>query len=471
MKITTTLYCLLGLLAANSLTTVAYAQSAEATPNIVLIVADDLGWSDLGCYGNPYFESPRLDQLAQRGVRFDNAYAACQVCSPTRASILTGRYPARVRLTNYLYGTKTVEASPVLPAPFVRRLPPEEVTIAEELKEDGYVTGIVGKWHLGSNPDPAASVPDPVQQGFDVAHSFDYGLMRVAGQFEWVRNRDSTQTYTLPNLTEEITQNTIDFISQYRDTTFFLMMTHYAVHLPLQGDSVLVEKYLNKENPRPDDYYYVYGAMIDQMDQSVGRVVDALEANGLMDNTVIVFVSDNGGLAIAEAGPRPTVNNPLRAGKGTIYEGGIRVPMIAYWKDHFAGGLVNSSVVSTVDLYPTLLELVRGTSRVAHTIDGQPRLATFRTTQTIPRGATYWHYPHFSNQGGNPSAAVRLGDYKLIRSLENGSTELYNLREDLSEQNDLSDQLPQRVSQLNDSLEHWFYATQANMPVVKTQTP
>ena len=471
MKIIIILFFLFGPISTTYLSAVAYAERTDSipSPNIVLIVADDLGWSDLGCYGNPYFESPNLDRLAKQGVRFDNAYAACQVCSPTRASILTGRYPARIGLTNYLYGTKTVEDSPVLPAPFVRRLPPEEITIAEELKEDGYTTGLVGKWHLGSNP--TSSVPDPKLQGFDVANSFEYGLMRVAGQYEWVKAKDSTQTYTLPNLTEEITQNAINFIRQNQDTAFFLMVTHYAVHLPLQGDSVLIKKYQNKNNPRPNDYYHVYGAMIDQMDQSVGRIVDALESNRLMNSTVVIFVSDNGGLAIAEAGPRPTVNDPLRAGKGTMYEGGIRVPMITYWKDHFEGGFINSSVVSTVDLYPTLLELVRGTSRVTHTIDGQTRLATFRTAQTMPRGATYWHYPHFSNQGGYPRAAVRLGDYKLIRSLENGDMELYNLREDIGEENDVSDQLPQKVAQLNDSLEHWFYETQANMPIPSAKRP
>ena len=439
------------------------------SPNVVLIVADDLGWGDLGCYGNPFFESPNLDRLARQGVRFDQAYAACHVCSPTRASILTGRYPARIRLTNYLYGTKTVEKSPVLPAPFVRRLPPEEITIAEELKKDGYVTGLVGKWHLGT--DPASSVPDPEQQGFDVVRSYDYGLMRIAGQFQWVKARDSTQTYALPDLTEEITRNAVDFISQNRDTAFFLMVTHYAVHLPLQGDSALVGKYQTKRNPRPNDYYPVYGAMIEQMDQSVGRVIEALESNGLADNTVIIFVSDNGGLAVAEAGPRPTVNTPLRAGKGTMYEGGIRVPMISYWKGHYEGGRTNASVVSTVDLYPTLLELVRGSSQVPHPIDGQSRLSAFGSDRTVPRGAAYWHYPHFSNQGGVPRAAVRLGDYKLIRSLEDGSTELYNLQEDIGETNDLSDQHPRRVRQLNDSLEQWFYDTQANMPIPAARQP
>ena len=438
-----------------------------ASPNIVLIVADDLGWGDLGCYGNPYFESPYLDALARRGVRFSQAYAACHVCSPTRASLLTGRYPARIGLTNYLYGTKAVDDSPVLPAPFVDRLPREEVTIAEELKQDGYKTALIGKWHLGENTSFGES--DPKYHGFDVTEGFDYELLPVADSYQWFKIGDTTQSYQLPHLTEEITQNAVNFITQNKDTAFFLMVAHFAVHLPLQGDSALVEKYRRKDNPRPDDFHSVYGAMIEQMDQSVGKIVASLEANGLMDNTLIVFVSDNGGLAVGEAGDKPTVNDPLRAGKGTIYEGGIRVPMISYWPGHVEGGLVNSSILSTVDLYPTLLQLVRDTVAVAHPIDGKNRLAAFYSSETLTRDAIYWHYPHFSNQGGRPRAAVRSGDYKLIQSLEDGSVALYNIREDIAEQNEISEQLPQKTQQLSDSLRNWFYQVDANMPILKTQ--
>lgn len=446
------------------------AQSASASdeplPNIVVIVADDLGWSDLGCYGNPFFESPHLDTLAQRGVRFDQAYAACHVCSPTRASLLTGRYPARIGLTNYLYGTKTVDDSPVLPAPFADRLPLEEVTIAEALKKDAYKTALIGKWHLGENTSFGES--DPRFHGFDVTEGFDYGLLPRADSYQWFKIGDTTQAYELPHLTEEITRNSVDFIAQNKDTTFFLMVTHFAVHLPLQGEPTLVEKYRRKENPRPNDFHPVYGAMIEQLDQSVGRIVKAIEDNELLNNTLIIFVSDNGGLAISEAGDKPTVNDPLRAGKGTIYEGGIRVPLIAYWKGRFEGGFVNSSVLSTVDLYPTLLDLVRSSDQTSHPIDGVSRLAAFSTPEQLSRSAIYWHYPHFSNQGGRPRAAVRSGDFKLIRSLEDGTTELYNLQEDVAERNDISEQFPQKAQHLNDSLEAWFYQTGAAMPILKT---
>ncbi|MEO0330387.1 MAG: sulfatase [Bacteroidota bacterium] len=437
------------------------------SPNIVLIVADDLGWSDLGCYGNTYFESPYLDSLAQLGVRFTQAYSAGHVCSPTRASLLTGRYPARIGLTNYLYGTKTVDDSPVLPAPFEDRLPLEEITLAEELKQDGYQTALMGKWHLGENTSFGES--DPQFHGFDMTVGFDYELLPVGDSYEWFKIGDTTQAYQLPHLTEEITRNSVDFITQYRDTTFFLMVTHYAVHLPLQGDSALVAKYQAKENPRPDDFHPVYGAMIEQMDQSVGAIVNSLKTNRLMDNTLVIFVSDNGGLAVGEAGAKPTVNDPLRAGKGTMFEGGIRVPMIAHWPGHIEGGLVNTSVLSTVDLYPTLHTLVSSTDQIAHTIDGVNRLSAFTSPIQVDRSALYWHYPHFSNQGGRPRAAVRVGDFKLIRSLEDSTTELYNVVDDLAEQHELSEQLPQKVQQLNDSLENWFHEVNATMPIPRTE--
>ena len=436
----------------------------QLAPNIVVIVADDLGWSDLGCYGNTYFESPHLDTLAQQGVRFEQAYAACHVCSPTRASLLTGRYPARIGLTNYLYGTKTVEDSPVRPAPFVDRLPLEETTIAEELKKDAYKTALIGKWHLGENTSFGES--DPRFHGYDVTEGFDYELL-PAKDYQWFKIGDTTQAYRLPHLTDEITRNSVDFIAENKDTTFFLMVAHFAVHLPLQGEPSLVEKYQRKPNPRPGEFHPTYGAMIEQMDQSVGSILEALKTNDLMDNTLVIFLSDNGGLAVGEAGAQPTVNDPLRSGKGTMYEGGIRVPMIAYWKGHLEGGMINSSLFSTVDLYPTLLQLVRESDEVDHPIDGVSRLAALGASEYQPRPALYWHYPHFSNQGGRPRAAVRLEDFKLIKSLEDSTVELYNVQQDRAEQHEVSAQYPQKSQQLNDSLEAWFHRVNATMPVPK----
>ncbi|PKA99621.1 arylsulfatase A-like enzyme [Flavobacteriaceae bacterium MAR_2009_75] len=434
-------------------------------PNIVIIVADDLGWSDLGSYGNPYFESPHLDALAKKGMRFTNAYSGSHVCSPTRASFLTGRSPARVGLTNYLFGTKKVEDSPVLPAEYVNHLPLKEITIAEELKKDGYKTALIGKWHLGENTTFGMS--DPKFQGFDVTEGFDYELLPVEDTYKWYKIGDTTNAFELPYLTDEITQNSIKFIEQHKDTTFFMTVAHFAVHLPLQGKDSLVTKYQEKENPRPDDYHPTYAAMIEQMDASVGTILQSLEDNDLMDNTLVVFVSDNGGLAVGEAGDKPTVNDPLRAGKGTMYEGGIRVPMMAYWKDHFDGGFLNHSTISTMDIFPTLLKLVRGNESVDQTIDGENKLAAFSSEKLLPRKSLYFHYPHFSNQGGRPKAAVRMGDMKLILSLEDETTELYNLKNDMGEKEDVSTKFPKITSRMKDSITRWLKDTNAPMPIKK----
>ncbi|MEM7484579.1 MAG: sulfatase [Bacteroidota bacterium] len=440
-------------------------KNLDKNPNIVLIVADDLGWSDLGAYGNTYFESPNLDKLARNGMRFDNAYAGSHVCSPTRASLLTGRYPARVGLTNYLYGTKTVADSPIYPADYRNHLPLDEITIAEELKKDGYKTALIGKWHLGENTTFGKS--DPKFQGFDVTEGFDYELLPVNETYKWYKIGNSTEAYELPHITDEITQNSIKFIEQNKDTTFFMTVAHFAVHLPLQGDSTLIAKYEVKENPRPGDFNAVYGAMIEQMDESVGQIVTSLEDNGLMDNTLIIFVSDNGGLAVGEAGSKPTVNDPLRAGKGTMYEGGLRVPMIAYWKGNWEGGYVNSSVVSTIDIFPTLLKLVREDNDMAQIIDGESKLKAFSSEEALIRESLYFHYPHFSNQGGRPKAALRRGDMKLILSLEDETTELYDLKNDLGEKNNLNTMFPEVASKMKDSIIKWLDSTNAPMPITK----
>ncbi|QLE02188.1 sulfatase [Galbibacter sp. BG1] len=443
------------------------AQLSEKTkqPNIVLIIADDLGWSDLGCYGNTYFETPHLDSLAQAGVRFTNTYAACHVCSPTRASILTGRYPARVGLTNYLYGTKTVEASPVLPADFKDRLPLEEITIAEELKKRNYKTALIGKWHLGENTSFGES--DPKFHGFDVTEGFDYELNQVDDTYKWFKIGDATKAYELPHLTDEITHNAQKFIEKNRDTTFFLTVAHFAVHMPLQGKDSLIEKYRNKKNPRPKDFSPIYGAMLDQLDSSVGAIMASLSENNLLDNTLVVFVSDNGGLSVSEGGIKPTDNAPLRAGKGTIYEGGLRVPMIASWPGKIPPQTVDSSIISTIDLYPSFLSLADDSLQIDHKIDGINVMDAFYGKPLEREGAIYWHYPHFSNQGGKPNAAIRKGDYKLILSLEDGSVALYNLTKDIGETTNLAEEMPELTQELKDSILVWQKEVNANMPKPK----
>lgn len=434
-------------------------------PNIVVIIVDDLGWADLGVYGNTYFESPHLDKLAKKGMRFTRAYAGSHVCSPTRASLFTGRNPARVGLTNYLYGTKEDENSSVMSATYMDHLPLKEITIAEELKKDGYKTGLIGKWHLGENTTFGMS--DPIFQGFDVTEGFDYELLPVDKTYKWYKIGNQENAYELPYLTDEITKNSIKFIEENKDSTFFLTVAHFAVHLPLQGEALLVDKYTNKINPRPEDYHPVYGAMIEQMDQSVGKIIQSLEDNELMENTIVIFVSDNGGLAVGEAGDKPTVNTPLRAGKGTMYEGGIRVPMIAFWKNKFDGGYINESTISTTDIFPTLLNIVRGTDEVSQVIDGENRLEAFQTRDKIERKALYFHYPHFSNQGGRPTAAIIEENFKLIKSLETGETELFDLHKDQEESTDLSKVMPELSRRLSEKIDTWQQNVNAPMPRTK----
>lgn len=434
-------------------------------PNVVLIIADDLGWADLGCYGNSYFESPALDGLASKGVRFSNFYSASHVCSPTRASILTGRYPARIGLTNYLYGTKTVAESKVLPAPYNDHLPLDEITIAEELKKDGYKTGLLGKWHLGENTTFGES--DPGFQGFDVTEGFDYELLPDDGTYKWYKIDDKSKSFELPQLTQEITDNSIKFIERNKDTTFFMTVSHFAVHLPLQADTVLISKYEQKNNPRPGDFNPIYAAMIEEMDYSVGRILNSLEENRVLENTIILFISDNGGLAVGEAGLKPTVNDPLRKGKGTIYDGGIRVPMIAYWKNHWEGGRTNDSRISTIDIFPTILQVVRGNHKVSQLVDGKERTAAFSTDTLLKRESLYWHYPHFSNQGGTPKSAMIKDNMKLILSLEDYSMELYDINTDISEANDLSKERADLANIMKDSIRKWLLDTNAPMPIKK----
>ncbi|WP_051211041.1 sulfatase [Runella zeae] len=435
-----------------------------ATPNILLIVADDMGYTDLGCYGNAYFETPHLDKLATEGVRFTNAYATCPVCSPSRASFLTGRYPARIGLTNFIKGLKTDPQSPVLPADYIDHLPLSEHTIAEMLKESGYQTALIGKWHLGENTQPEKSHPQ--RQGFDIVQDFDYGLLPRDNSYDWFKVGDTLNALKLPQLNAKITQHTLDFLRQRQhEKPFFLMMTHYAVHLPLQASPKLVEKYRRKPNPKPDEYNPIYAAMMEEMDASIGVVLAELDKQNLRENTLIIFVSDNGGLVVDEAGDKqPTTCYPLRNGKGTLYEGGVRVACLMSWRGKITPLSVSDAIISGVDLYPTLLEMVQG--KKESILDGSSFGAVFtqKVNKTVSNRPIFWHYPHFSNQGGRPSAAVRQGDYKLIVSLENGATELYNLKNDIGEKNNLATIEPDKTAALKLLLSNWQKQVKANMP-------
>ncbi|NMM48364.1 sulfatase [Marinigracilibium pacificum] len=442
-------------------------KKTQKKPNIVLIVADDLGYMDLGSYGNTYFESPNLDRLSDKGIRFTNTYSASHVCSPTRSSFLTGRYPARTGVTNYIYGTKTVESSPVLPAKSADRLPLEEITIAEELKKQNYVTGLMGKWHLGENTSFGES--DPEFQGFDHTIGFDFELLPVNGGYEWYKIGDTSKIYKLPEITQSITKNSVEFIEQHKDTSFFLMVSHFAVHLPLQGDSTEIEYFKNKTNPKPDEYNPVYASMIKQLDTSVGDIMKSLKANNLLENTIVIFISDNGGLAMGEAGSQPTTNAPYRSGKGTMYEGGIKIPMIAFWKNHTETGVINNSIISTVDIFPTLLSFANAEASNEKVIDGENMKYAFLSDTLINRDDIYFHYPHFSNQGGRPASAIRNSRYKLIEFLEDGKLELYDIIEDPYETTNIASNQKEITTALHEKLLDWRENVNANMPIRKDE--
>ncbi len=422
--------------------------AAPQKPNIVFILIDDMGYRDVGCYGSRFYQTPNIDRLAEQGMRFTDAYAACPVCSPTRLSILTGRYPARVGLTNYLVGLRWPDNAPLLPLRnWKTEMPPEEVTLAEALKPAGYVSACIGKWHLNSRESGERSkLTSPEAQGFDFV---------VA---------------TAPNQTDKqasgFTDKAIEFIRANRDRPFFLYLSHHSVHIPLEARPELIEKYQKRVRPDDPQNNPTYAGMVESVDESTGRIMAVLDELGLASNTIFIFFSDNGGLSVREGPNTPATSNlPLRAGKGYLYEGGIREPLIIRWPGVVAPASTCSVPISSVDFYPTFLEMVGLAPQPGQVVDGQSILPLLKQSGTLQREALFWHYPHYSNQGGLPSGAIRMGDYKLIEFYEDGRLELYNLREDIGEQRNLADSMPDKARAMRQRLEAWRKAVGAQMPV------
>ncbi len=427
-------------------------------PNIILLLLDDLGWRDFGCYGNSFHETPNLDRLAAEGVRFTSAYAACPVCSPTRASIMTGKYPARLHLTDWIPGRKQWPTAKLLTPEFEQQLPLQEVTIAEALKPFGYRTASIGKWHLGGKGFW------PENQGFD---------LNVAGT-----ERGAPQSYfgpfSLPNLqggtkddylTEKLTEAAERFIEESAGRApFFLYLPEYTVHIPLQARLAAVEKYRSKnggkEFPNP-----TYAAMVESFDIAVGRIRQTLERLGIARETLLVITSDNGGLRYEGRSKNPvTDNSPLRAGKGHLYEGGIREPLIVHWPGVTKAGTVSDVPVTSVDYLPTFVEAAGGKPPGPPRIDGASLVPLLRGKGAPKRPALYWHYPHYSNQGGAPGGAVRAGDWKLIEFYEDGRLELYNLKDDIGERRNLIKEESRRGAELHAMLKRWRNQVNATMP-------
>lgn len=439
---------LLALLAAGG---AAGAPQAEGKPNFVLLLADDLGWADLGCMGNRLYETPHLDRLAAGGIRFTQAYSACTVCSPTRAALLTGKYPARLRVTDWIPGHKRPKARLRVPD-WTMYLPHEEVTLAEALGAAGYASASIGKWHLGG------------EAYFPEKHGFGANL----GGSHRGQPPSYFSPYGLPTLTdgpkgEYLTDREAEeaarFIERHKDRPFFLYVPFHAVHTPLQAKKELVEKYERRKPPDGGGRFKpVYAAMIESLDAAVGRILRALEEAGVAGRTVVVFTSDNGGLVSS------TSNAPLRAGKGSWYEGGVRVPLLVRGPGLGPAGSVRETPVITMDLYATILEMAGVRIPAGQVVDGESLVPLLRGSGGLSRDALFWHYPHYHPGGATPYGAVRKGDLKLIESYEDGSLELYDLARDPGEAENLAARRPDEARELRNLLDRWRRSVGAQMP-------
>jgi arylsulfatase A-like enzyme len=437
------------------------AAEQRKPPNVILILADDLGWADLRCYGSTFHETPNLDRLAAQGMRFTQAYAACPVCSPTRASILTGQYPQRYEITTFIPGRADMASQKLLQPAIRRELPLEAVTLAEALAPAGYRSASMGKWHLGGQ----RFWPD--KQGFALNVGGTATGSPPGGYFKF-----ATPTLAAADqdeyLTDRLTDEAVRFIEQNRDGPFFLYLPHYAVHIPLQTKRDLLERYrakLKGAEPAGPQENPVYSAVLHSLDEGVGRVMAKLDKLGIADDTVVVFTSDNGGLSAKEGPDTPATSNaPLREGKGHVYEGGVRVPWIVRWPGVVKAGSVCEEPVCSIDLFPTVLELAGAKPPEGQKADGVSLLPLLKQTGKPERRALYWHFPHYSNQGGVPAGAVRDGKLKLVEFYEDGRLELYDVAADPGETKDLSSEMPDEAARLARMLAEWRKAVGAKMP-------
>lgn len=443
------------------------AASAER-PNFVFFLVDDLGYMDIGANNaHSFYETPHVDRLAATGMRFTDGYAANPVCSPTRFSIMTGRYPTRVAATNWFSGKREGKYKG---AELNDRMPLEEVTLAEALKSAGYQTAFAGKWHLGPTEEFW-----PEHQGFDINIGGHHAGSPPGGYFAPYKNPRMESGPKGEYLTFRLAEESCKVIKQFAGQPFLLYLSFHSVHTPLQAPQDLIDKYQRKaatlpqvkefadeeqvwpvEEPRKVrtvQRHATYAAMVECMDRAVGQVLKQLEELGLAENTVVVFFSDNGGLSTSEGSP--TSNLPLRGGKGWVYEGGIREPMIIRWPGVTPPGSVCNEPVISVDFLPTLLEIAGVSSPDGRTIDGISLVPALRG-EPLPERSLFWHYPHYSNQGGFPGGAIREGDYKLVERYEDGRVHLYNLKEDIGEKIDLAEKQPETVQQLRSKLHAWY---------------
>jgi arylsulfatase A-like enzyme len=436
---------------------------ARRPPNIIFIMADDLGWTDLACQGSKFYETPNIDRLAKEGMRFTNGYTCGPNCQPTRAALMSGQYVPRTGV--YTVGaTDRFDTSrrPLVPVENVTQLPRDKVTVAEAMKAAGYTNALFGKWHLGNN------LFGPDHQGFDET------LVSMGQHFNFA-TKPPVQVPAETYLADYLTDRALAFMEKNKDKPFFLCLHHFAVHSPHQAKKELIERFKNKpavaghRDP-------TYAAMIASVDESVGRVMKKLDELKLADNTLVIFTSDNGGVGgYVEAGVKAnegiTNNAPLRGGKGMLYEGGVRVPWIARWPGRIKPGTTCDEPILSVDLYPTLLDLAGGKAPSNYPLDGvsfTKLLFSDGTAKLDPR-AIYWHFPGYLGSGKDvwrttPVGSIRLGDWKLLEFLEDGRLELYNLREDVGEKKNLASAMPDKVKELHAKMKAWRVEVKAPMP-------
>lgn len=439
--------------------------------NFVFILVDDFGWADIGA-NNPhtFYETPNIDRIARSGMNFNNGYAANPVCSPTRYSIQAGKYPSRVDSTEWFSGKRSGRFNP---APLNDKMALSEVTLAEALKAHGYKTAFLGKWHLGEDEKYW-----PENQGYDInVGGWAVGSPR-GGYFAPFQNPRLREYPKGSHLPKVLTDESVKILDQYKDDPFLLFQAFYSVHTPLQGREDLIAKYKAKrqkwldadetefgpeEQIWPTDRkrqvrirqcHAVYAAMIEAMDEQIGRVLDKLDELGIAENTAVILMSDNGGLSTSEGSP--TSNLPLRGGKGWLYEGGIREPFLIRWPGVTEPGSQCDVPVISTDFYPTILDMAGLPPKKTQHLDGVSLVPLLKGGTRIDREALYWHYPHYSNQGGFPGGAIRMGDWKLLERFEDGRVHLYNIKLDVGERHDLADQHPERVERMRAKLHAWY---------------
>lgn len=463
-----------GLILALLTTFACQKKQAEKPLNVVFILVDDLGWADLGCYGSTFYETPNIDRLAASAQVFTNAYAASPVCSPTRAAILTGKYPPRVGITDWIAGNNPQNRR-ILGPEDLHYLPLEEVTIAEALKNQGYTTFFAGKWHLGDEGY------FPEQQGFDYNYGGHHIGQPPGGYYSPYKNPKLTDGPEGEYLTDRLTDESIRFLESSGEKPFLLYLSYYTVHTPIQANREHIGHFRKKKASMADtttqvapehDAYCIknqtnadYASMVYALDQNVGRLMDKLDALDLLENTLVIFTSDNGGLStLANPGRlAPTAVAPLRGGKGWCYEGGIRVPLIIRTPGEAKTTKIDFPVVST-DFYPTILEMAGLPLLPEQHQDGISLQALLMEGRTPARDALFWHYPHYHGSGWKGGSAIRMDNWKLIEFYEEETVELYDLSKDPEEMHDLAAEAPDKVAALQQRLKAMQQDTHAQFP-------